>query len=219
MSAPMLAAPSVRPLLSHAVLVRELESVSKNTRYELLSAMPEGDYSASMLRTSWDDDAELLDRGVDLRVVYPMSAIRRPEILEYLSQLTSRGARIRVRSAVPSRVVISDRRTAITPDSEDRQQRTVLLVSGPVLVRALYAEFLDLWRTAMPVGFSAGGLDVDMVRQTVTALADGLTDEAAARKNGWSVRTYRRRIAAVMDLLGVSTRFEAGVAAREQGWI
>ncbi|NNG35886.1 hypothetical protein [Nakamurella aerolata] len=219
MSAPMLAAPSVRPLLSHAELARTVETLVAQTRFEMLNAMPDGDYSAKMLRSSWDADMEMLNRGLDVRAIFPATCARRPDIMEYLGQLSARGVRVRVRSSVANRMLISDRRQAVIPDSTATDGRTVLLVKGPVLVRALHAEFNELWRSSMPVGFSAGGLDVEMIKNTVAALAEGSTDEAVARKYGWSVRTYRRRIAAVLDLLGVSTRFEAGVAAREQGWI
>jgi DNA-binding NarL/FixJ family response regulator len=33
------------------------------------------------------------------------------------------------------------------------------------------------------------------------------------------VRTVRRRVAAVMELLGAASRFEAGVKAVEAGWL
>ncbi len=50
-------------------------------------------------------------------------------------------------------------------------------------------------------------------------LRSGVTDDVAARKLGVSTRTVRRRVAAVMDLLGASSRFEAGVRAVEAGWV
>ena len=61
-------------------------------------------------------------------------------------------------------------------------------------------------------------------------LASGATDEAAARglemrssptpvNRSASVGTIRRRVAAVMELLGAASRFEAGVKAVEAGWL
>lgn len=42
---------------------------------------------------------------------------------------------------------------------------------------------------------------------------------AIARQLGVSVRTATRRVAALMRSLDSSTRFQAGVAARERGWV
>jgi DNA-binding NarL/FixJ family response regulator len=53
-----------------------------------------------------------------------------------------------------------------------------------------------------------------MILQT---LATGLTDEAAARRLGISLRTYRRRVAGLMNLLEADSRFQAGVHAAERG--
>ena len=48
-------------------------------------------------------------------------------------------------------------------------------------------------------------------------LTTGLTDEAAARRMGMSLRTYRRRVAELMRLLEAESRFQAGVRAGELG--
>ncbi|SCD54243.1 regulatory protein, luxR family, partial [Streptomyces sp. di50b] len=50
-------------------------------------------------------------------------------------------------------------------------------------------------------------------------LATGLTDEAVARTLGIGVRTERRMTAELMERLGASSRFEAGVQAARRQWI
>jgi DNA-binding NarL/FixJ family response regulator len=50
-------------------------------------------------------------------------------------------------------------------------------------------------------------------------MASGMTDDAIARSSGISVRTVRRHIASVMEILGSNTRFATGVAATKRGWI
>jgi DNA-binding NarL/FixJ family response regulator len=47
----------------------------------------------------------------------------------------------------------------------------------------------------------------------------GMKDETIARQLGVSLRTVRRRIAALMDDLGVDTRFQAGLEAARRGLI
>jgi DNA-binding NarL/FixJ family response regulator len=44
-------------------------------------------------------------------------------------------------------------------------------------------------------------------------------DEAIARALGTSVRTVRRHITALLEMLGVNSRFAAGAAAAKRGWI
>lgn len=215
--------PAVQPLGDRRAIGAAIGRLSAMTKYELLSALPEdAHYDVRVMRSSWDQDVALMDRGIEMRVVYPAGAVRTPEMMEYLTQFAARGAKVRVLGKVPNRMMVSDRVRAIIPEAPEPEEipsGRALLINGKVLVRALYNEFLGLWRASLPVGFSTGGLDVELVRNTLRALMEGLTDEAAARKNGWSLRTYRRRIAAVMELLGTTSRFEAGVLAHEQGWI
>lgn len=55
----------------------------------------------------------------------------------------------------------------------------------------------------------------DTDRTVLRALAAGHTDEAASRRLGVSLRTYRRRVAALMTALDAWSRFQAGLRARE----
>jgi len=57
--------------------------------------------------------------------------------------------------------------------------------------------------------FSA--MDLEILRQ----LATGATDTSSASLMGISVRTYRRHVAAILNSLGVRSRFQAAIAARE----
>lgn len=216
-------APTAKPAVMSVngpELFTALTAMNSSTKYELLSALPDSmPFDVGMLRTSWDDDVASLERGVDTRWIYPAKAARDPEILEYLTQIAARGAKVRVLASVPNRILISDRVRAVVPDTGEGPGPKALFITGRPLVRAIYTQFVEMWRASMPVGFSTGGLDVDLVRDTLSALQTGLTDEAAARQFGWSLRTYRRRIAAVLSLLGTTSRFEAGALARTQGWI
>lgn len=53
----------------------------------------------------------------------------------------------------------------------------------------------------------------------VRLLHAGFKDQAIARQLGVSVRTATRRVAALMRRLDAGTRFQAGVKARERGWV
>ena len=59
---------------------------------------------------------------------------------------------------------------------------------------------------------------IEEVRKSILQLMSaGLTDEVIARRLGISARTCRRHIAAIMQELGVTSRFAAGVAAVKAG--
>ncbi|OIJ87887.1 hypothetical protein BIV24_23915 [Streptomyces colonosanans] len=74
-----------------------------------------------------------------------------------------------------------------------------------------------------PVADGQRGVDRDRHRLAVEswtvlrALGSGATDETAARELGMSLRTCRRRVAEPLDVLGASSRFQAGVRAGELG--
>jgi Bacterial regulatory proteins, luxR family len=50
-------------------------------------------------------------------------------------------------------------------------------------------------------------------------MAEGLQDDAIARRAGISTSTVRRHITAIMTRPGVASRFAAGAAAQRRGWI
>ena len=57
------------------------------------------------------------------------------------------------------------------------------------------------------------------LRSTLALLASGLPDTRAAQRGGLSARTHSRRVAELMQLLGCSSRFAAGVEAVRRGWL
>lgn len=80
-----------------------------------------------------------------------------------------------------------------------------------------------LWERATPLAPQRGmqpGDRVTPAQHTVLELmAEGLHDDAIARRAGISTTTVRRHIAAIMDRLNVTSRFAAGAAAHRRGWI
>jgi DNA-binding NarL/FixJ family response regulator len=56
-------------------------------------------------------------------------------------------------------------------------------------------------------------------RNLLARMAAGNTDESIARRLGISDRQVRRRIARLLNQLGVSSRFAAGAEAVRRGWL
>jgi DNA-binding NarL/FixJ family response regulator len=98
-----------------------------------------------------------------------------------------------------------------------------LVVQAPVIIAALREYFELLWERATPLKASRPAALGDRLTATQQAvlemMAEGLHDDAIARRAGISTTTVRRHITAIMNRLGVSSRFAAGAAAHRRGWI
>ena len=56
-------------------------------------------------------------------------------------------------------------------------------------------------------------------QELLRLLGKGLTDEAAAKRLGVSLRTVKRRMEDLMRRLEAGSRFEAGLKAGQRGWL
>jgi DNA-binding NarL/FixJ family response regulator len=120
-------------------------------------------------------------------------------------------------------MIIFDRRLAVVPTDPDNTAAGALLLRGSGLVSALCAVFEHIWEDAPAFGSPSppdviSGLS-SQARAVLLLLSQGYTDEAVARKLGISVRTSRRITAEMMTMLGARSRFQAGVAVGELGWL
>lgn len=98
-----------------------------------------------------------------------------------------------------------------TPDGADR---TFTVTTAAGLIDGVRALFRAAWDAAEPLDawLRRSGPQLDPAdRVILRSLASGLTDEAAARRLGIPLRTYRRRVAELMRQLGSDSRFQAGV--------
>lgn len=172
------------------------------------------------MRSSWDTEIASIRRGTILRCLYQADATRTPEMLRYLGDFARAGAQVRVARRITHRTIIVDRGLVLVAVEPDTLQRPYLVIREPVLVRSFYEQFAAIWRDAHSVGVGPeDSLEETLVREILEILKTGVTDEVAARQLSVSARTVRRRVAAVMDLLGASSRFEAGVKAAQTGWL
>ncbi|WP_372407778.1 response regulator transcription factor [Streptomyces luteireticuli] len=128
-------------------------------------------------------------------------------------------ARIRVTDTPIPEVIIVNGRAALVRCGVAGGRRASL-VHAPDVVRTLQALFSGVWRTAAPLGGPlrdpAFGLS-EGAHRVLRQMCTGDTDAAAARELSISVRTYRRHAAEILRVLGVTSRFQAGVRAMELG--
>jgi DNA-binding CsgD family transcriptional regulator len=156
-----------------------------------------------------------LASGVRVRKVY------NPEVLTEaaeLTQLAAVGVGIRIcRTPMSHETMIIDRRVAITAGPPVDGVRNYAIVQAPDVVAGLAMLFEATWDSGVDLAeFDGPALD-ERSREVAQMLGSGLTDEASARKLGLSLRTYRRRVAELMELLAADSRFQAGLRARDLG--
>ncbi|EPH46427.1 DNA-binding response regulator [Streptomyces aurantiacus] len=162
--------------------------------------------------------------GLAMRKVYTRQALGDPESERRLARIAASGAQVRISSAPLAReAIVIDGRVAILAGSEARGARTYTVISEPVVVEGVRSLLYAAWEAADDLADCLGAPAArppvlgEESRAVLAALAAGLTDEAAARRLGMSLRTYRRRVAALMAELGATSRFQAGVLSRRAG--
>lgn len=165
----------------------------------------------------------MLERGVEVRAIYDVAALQLPGRLTAITELVGLGEQARCLADVPVKLKICDRRVAILALALETEEVAVAaVIQQSPLLDALIALFESYWALARPVLPSPddSGEELDEQEAVVVAmLGAGLTDQAIARHFDVSLRTARRRIAAVMDKVNATSRFQAGVAAAHRGWV
>lgn len=168
-------------------------------------------------------DRRQIDNGVRIRAIYHQRITTSPEAVEMLRRRVEAGVEIRLSPAVPMNMIIADQQFAVLPVHPDRSAGAIL-ARGPALVRSYLALYEHCWHAATPYGDDAApelggdGLS-EQQRAALKMLASGMKDEKVARTLGVSLRTVSRMLSELMQEMGASSRFEAGVRAQRLGWL
>ncbi|MFD7921892.1 LuxR C-terminal-related transcriptional regulator [Streptomyces sp. NPDC059740] len=199
-----------------------LARLAADVRHEVMTLAPGGAHTESDLEASRQPNATLLDRGVTVRTVYLDSVRNHQPTLQHVQWLHQRGGHVRTAPSLPIRMIIADRTEAVLPlDTADASLGAVV-IRGQGVLTALCELFHSTWQAATPLmptrERDADGL-TPQHRAALRLLAQGLKDEAVAKRLGVSTRTARRFAAELMDALEARSRFEAGVHAVQNGWL
>jgi DNA-binding NarL/FixJ family response regulator len=163
-----------------------------------------------------------LSAGVDVRKLYNPTAVADPEDAARLTRFVAHGARVRIcPTPLPHETIIVDRKVAFLAGPRVDGVRRYTVLMSPDAVAGVRSLFMATWAgsrdladhllPAAPPPVDEQGLAL------LRLLSSGQKDETAARSMGVSVRTYRRRVAELMTLLGAESRFQAGERARALG--
>ncbi|MCB5170185.1 helix-turn-helix transcriptional regulator [Streptomyces bambusae] len=201
----------------------KLEMLARDVTRECLSVMPGGAQSQASLDASRPLDDDAMRRGVSLLTLYQDSVRNDPATLGYARWMTEEGGLVRTCPVLPPRMLVFDREVAVVPIDPGNTRAGALCTREPGIVASLIALFEQTWSSAVPLGADqpqdrATGLSPGE-RELLSLLAGGLTDEAAGKRLGISLRTVRRQMAALMERLDASSRFEAGLKAAQRGWL
>lgn len=201
----------------------ELELLAAECREEMCAFQPGGPLPPELIAAAKPLDDETLGRGVRIRSVYVDSAVHDASTRDYLEWLQAAGAMVRSVAALPLRLIIVDGAKAVLPLKPHNSEVGAVLVTQPGVVQALVSLFEALWHAGHELPTARARPDTETLdardQTIIRLLASGAKDEAVARSLGVSVRTARRFIADLLDRLGASGRFEAGIAAAKRGWV
>ncbi|GAB2772866.1 helix-turn-helix transcriptional regulator [Amycolatopsis magusensis] len=197
--------------------VRErLAELSFFTRNSVYTVQPVATGDAEAAAASRPLEQRSTRRGLDVRVIYPASALALPS----LRAAADEGTAIRFSDQPLERMIILDERVAVVPQDPGGTGRGALVLRQAGLLSGFLRLFHGLWREAAELpGEQADPGPDEQDREVLRLLAEGVTDENAAKTIGVSVRHLRRRVARLMQRLGADSRFEAGAEAVRRGWL
>lgn len=206
-------------LAGAGLVLARADTLARSTQTELQVTI-----SAAYAAGGWQPGSLLgrggLAAGIKLSLLHHDSARDDPAALVQMTRLEGLGAHVRTGPYLPPLLMISDQRAALIPLDIAHPGAGAVFIREVAIAAALAAVFADIWGKATPWARAAGPADVTTgERVLLRLLAEGLTDEAAARRLGVSLRTIRRQTAALMDKLGASSRFQAGYKAAQRGWL
>ncbi|WP_217144856.1 helix-turn-helix transcriptional regulator [Streptomyces sp. AC627_RSS907] len=202
-----------------------LEALAESCRHESLAFHPVGGLTQESIDAARPLNEAALARGVRFRSIYLDSVTNDRVTRAHAQWMAERNSEIRTSPTLPMRLLIVDTTAAVVAGLPGQTGPSALLFSSQPVVLAMRALFEAYWEHATPFHQEhprrddAGGELTPQERKLLQLLASGLTDEAVARALGIGVRTERRIVAELMERLGASSRFEAGVQATRRQWI
>ena len=164
------------------------------------------------VRTAQTDQAG----GREQRTLYPMAALADPHGRDWMHSWARVGEEQRVLEEPPHDFGVFGTQAVMAAVEWGAPTPDYVVIRNAMLVQAFTTMFDQAWQAALPVHHGADTL-ADEDRELLRLLDRGFKDEAIARYLGLGLRTVRRRVARLMDQLGIDSRFQLGAAAERAG--
>ncbi|MER5889846.1 helix-turn-helix transcriptional regulator [Streptomyces sp. NPDC001941] len=191
-----------------------LEEASGNCRLEVMTSQPGGGRPAAELEQSIVRDLAMIGRGIRMRTLYQHTSRHHAPTQEYVERATAAGAQVRTLTELFGRMIAFDREVVFLPHAQVKGGAAV--IRDPSTVAFLCAAFDRNWQMGTPYSpaLPDGEVREGIKLAILTMLSQGLRDETIARRLGISLRTCRKYVADLFELLGAESRFQAGYLTR-----
>ncbi|MGK4584072.1 LuxR C-terminal-related transcriptional regulator [Kitasatospora sp. HPMI-4] len=213
----------IEVLTSRRRIQQTLEDLSDTAKNEIASMHPGALPTGEFLEQGLERDRRLLASGVRVRAVYQQRFAAVPALAGFFRRQVELGVEVRLAPVVPLNMILSDRRFALLPIDPDNHEAGAVLARGSALVRSYLALYEYCWHTSADYGHAkqrrGDGRLTEQQHAAIRMLAAGMKDEKIARSLGISLRTLSRLMSEVLQELGTTSRFEAGVRAARLGWL
>ncbi|WP_054815877.1 LuxR C-terminal-related transcriptional regulator [Nocardia arizonensis] len=163
-----------------------------------------------------------LGEGIRYQTLYQDTIYQDADRLRHALATNASGGQARTLPEPPFKLIISDddRASLVLHADERRPDPMGLRITGSPVLRLLVRTFDVLWALAAPISVNPTADELDERDKAIlTLMGLGATDDTIARRLGMSRRTVVRRTARLLERLGASTRFQAGVQATRRGWL
>lgn len=151
------------------------------------------------------------------RTIYPMDIMDTEAGRAWVRSFAEAGEEQRLSLVPPSEFAIFDEHTLVAVGEWGNPASEYVMVRDPMVIAAFIQLFDRAFERALPV-VRDHEVDADDDDQRLLKLLGlGLKDESIARYLGCSLRTVRRRVAALMAAHNVQTRFQLGLATSARG--
>lgn len=210
------------PMYETREIIAEFEDLHRGARKNV-RLIERGPYVCDAERSErlFELKSARLAAGVRYQLLYQDTIYQDPDRLRHALAVTAAGAQARTLPDPPLKVIVADgERATIVLHNDERRGDPMGLRIGPSPTLDLMMRTFDvLWSLSAPISVNPSEPLDERDRAILTLMGLGATDDTIARRLGMSRRTVVRRTASLLERLGASTRFQAGVQAIRRGWL
>jgi DNA-binding CsgD family transcriptional regulator len=213
---------TIVPMYESREVVAEFEDLQRAARHNV-RVIERGPYLCEGERAErlFELEAGRIEAGIRYQNLYQDTIYQDPDRLRFALATNAAGAQARTLPDPPLKVIIADgQRASVVLHCDERRGDPMGMRIGPSPMLDVVVRTFDvLWSLAAPISVNPGEPLDERDRAILTLMGLGATDDTIARRLGMSRRTVVRRTASLLERLGASTRFQAGVQAIRRGWL